>query len=68
MSASRPLSSPAYLSCSTCPPATNTGPTASGLFHVIYKEYHNLTLSLATLFAFIHVVLALVGLITGMWK
>lgn len=31
------------------------------------RKYHNLTLALATLFAFAHVVLSLVGLITGVW-
>jgi hypothetical protein len=36
-------------------------------FSTFLSRYHSFTLNLATLFAIIHIILGLVGLITGVW-
>ncbi len=36
-------------------------------FSLYLRKYHDLTLVLATLFALAHIVLALVGLVFGIW-
>ena len=36
-------------------------------FSLYLRKYHDLTLILATLFALAHIVLALVGLVFGIW-
>ena len=33
----------------------------------VLRKYHNQTLILATIFALIHIVLSLIGLISGVW-